>query len=269
MSAYALDNHDTVAVEHHLALAELLDAGTRRRILGLSRWPRVRRCLEVGAGAGSMSRWLARQLPPGGRVVACDLKPDLLHELPNLLPVAHDLTSGVPLAEVLDRDYDLILARMTLQHLPGRERLVHELAGLLAPGGVLLVEDWAPLRPPGDDVIVSAPGLPAADLFRRCQAAIGAAFDAAGADRGWAPQVHRHLLAAGLTNVHTQYGATYWYGGDPGLRLMATSAAQLRPRLLASGLSESDLDRLAELVRDPALVVRGHPLYSSSGQMPG
>lgn len=269
MSTYALDNHDRVAGEHHRALGELLDPGTRRRILGLPRWPRVRRCLDVGAGAGSMSRWLARQLPPGGRVVACDLKPDLLDELPNLLPVAHDLTSDVPLREVLDRDYDLILTRMTLQHLPVRERLVRELAGLLAPGGVLLVEDWATLRPPGDDMIISAPDLAAAELFRRCQAAIGAAFDAAGADRGWAPQAHRHLRAAGLINVHTEYGSTYWAGGDPGLRLMATSAAQLRPQLLASGLTASDLDRLAELVRDPALVVRGHPLYSSSGERPG
>lgn len=271
MSAYALDNHHRAAVEHHRALAELLDPGTRRRILDLPGWPRVRRCLEIGAGAGSMSRWLARNLPAGGRVVACDLKPELLGEdaPANLAPVAHDLTSDVPLADVLGRDYDLILSRMTLQHLPCRRRLLQELAGLLTTGGVLLIEEWATLRAPGEDAIVCAPSEAAAELFRRCQAAIGAAFEAAGADRGWARAVHAHLLEEGLVNVRTEYGAAYWTGGDPGLRLMATSAAQLRARLLAAGLDRSDLDRLAELVQDPALVVRGHPLYSSSGEKPG
>jgi SAM-dependent methyltransferase len=265
---YALDNHHGAAVEHHRALAELLDAGTRRRILSLPGWPRVRRCLEIGAGAGSMSRWLARQLPAGGVVLACDLKPELLAEQPNLVPVGHDLTSDVPLVDVFDRGYDLILARMTLQHLPDRRRLVRELAGLLAAGGTLLVEDWAALRAPADEVVICAPSPEAAQLFRTCQAAIGEAFDSAGADRGWALRVHRHLRAAGLVNVRTEYGSAYWTGGDPGLRLVATSAAQLRPRLLAAGVAACDLDRLAELVRDPELVVRGHPLYSSSGEKP-
>lgn len=265
---YALDNRHGAAAEHHRALAALLDPGTRQRILRLPGWPGVRRCLEIGAGAGSMSRWLARQMPAGGRVVACDRQPELLDELPNLVPVAHDLSSEVPLAGVLDRGYDLILARMTLQHLPRRRKLLHELAGLLAAGGSLLVEDWAALRASDDDVVVAAPDRAAAELFQRCQAAIGAAFDAAGADRAWARRVHGYLREEGLINVHTEYGSTYWTGGHPGLRLMATSAAQLRPRLLAGGLDASDLDRLAELVGDPALVVRGHPLYSSSGEKP-
>lgn len=145
-SRYALDNHHTVADEHHRALAALLDPGTRQRITGLPGWARVRRCLEVGAGAGSMARWLAGELPIFGVVVACDLKPELIGEHPRLETVGHDVTSGVPLVDVLDRGYDLILARMTLMHLPPRRDLLRELVGLLAPGGTVLVEDWAALR---------------------------------------------------------------------------------------------------------------------------
>lgn len=266
-SAYALDNHHSVAAEHHRALAELLDAGTRRRILSLPGWPRVRRCLEIGAGAGSMSRWLAEQIPPEGVVVACDVKPQLIGEHPRLEPVGHDLTSDTPLVDVLDRGFDLILARMTLQHLSNRLQLLRELVGLLAAGGSLLIEDWAALRV-HDDVVICAPTRDAEQLFRRCQRAIGAAFDDAGADRGWARLVHRHMREERLENVHTVHGGVYWAGGDPGLRLMATSAAQMRPKLLAGGLSESDLDGLDALVRDPALVVHGHPLYSTSGTKP-
>jgi hypothetical protein len=32
-----------------------------------------RRCLEVGAGHGSMADWMAEQVGPGGRVVATDI----------------------------------------------------------------------------------------------------------------------------------------------------------------------------------------------------
>lgn len=263
-SVYALDNHHTAAAAHHQGLAELLDPGTRQRILNLPGWPRVRRVLEVGAGGGSMSAWLAGELPPDGVVVAVDAKPDLIADRPRLERVGHDLTSGTPLVEVVDRDYDLVLARMTLQHLSNRRELLAELGGLLAVGGTLLAEDWAALRP-SDDVVVCAPNPEAEQLYRRCQRAVGGVFDDAGADRGWARRVYAYMREDGLVDVHTVYGGSYWAGGDPGLRLMGTSTAQLRDKLLAAGLSETDLDQLAELVCDPALVVHGHPLYSTSG----
>lgn len=266
-STYALDNHHLVADEHHRALAELLDPGTRQRILSLPCWARVRRCLEIGAGAGSMARWLASEVPSDGIVVACDLKPELIGSHPRLETVRHDLTSGTPLVDVLDRGYDLILARMTLQHLSLRRDLLRELVGMLAPGGTVLVEDWAALRP-SDDVVIDAPSQEAEQLFLRCQRAIGAAFDDAGADRSWARRVNRYLRQNGLIDVHTDYGGVYWSGGDPGLRLMATSAAQLRPKLLADGLSEADMDQLADLVNNPELVVHGHPLYATRGTKP-
>jgi SAM-dependent methyltransferase len=52
----------------------------RLRALGVtSGW----RCLEAGAGAGSIARWLCKQVGPEGRVVAVDLEPGLLEELPH------------------------------------------------------------------------------------------------------------------------------------------------------------------------------------------
>src|SRR5438093_11116540 len=39
------------------------------------------RCLEVGAGHGSIARWLASQVAPSGSVVALDLETSLLSEL--------------------------------------------------------------------------------------------------------------------------------------------------------------------------------------------
>jgi hypothetical protein len=58
----------------------------------------------------------------------------------------------------------------------------------------------------------------------------------------------------------------YWTGGDPGCRLVAAAAAQLRPKLLAAGMSGPELDRLDALLAEPGLVLHGHPLYSTSGR---
>jgi len=264
MTAYVLDNHHRRAADHHAALAELLDPYTRARIRALDSWPRTRRCLEVGAGAGSIACWLADQVGPDGEVVAIDLKPDHIAPHPRLTTVAHDLTGFDPLPEaVTTRRFDLIHARLTLAHLPAREAVLRRLAGLLAPDGMLLVQDWAPLR---DGVVVAAPNRPAAELYQRYQHAVGGAFDRAGTDRGWARRIHPSMANAGLADVETQIHGRYWTGGDPGTRLVAAVAAQLRPQLLAAGLTETQLGVLAELLHDPLLVVHGHPLYSTSGR---
>src|SRR5438045_4173301 len=52
------------------------------------------RCLEVGAGAGSVARWLAAAVGPTGRVLATDLDIRFLGDLgPPIEVVRHDVTS--------------------------------------------------------------------------------------------------------------------------------------------------------------------------------
>jgi SAM-dependent methyltransferase len=263
---YALDNHHQAAPAHHRALAELLDPHTIGRIAGLRKVSVGVRCLEVGAGGGSIARWLAGQVGEAGEVVACDLKPEQIGSHPRLTTVAHDLQGPESLAGAVGTGFDLVVARLTLAHLPSRRTVLHRLAELLAPAGVLLVEDWAALR---DDVVVSAPDPQAAALYQRYQHAAATTFDDSGADRSWACRIHVAMLEEGLAGVETVIHGGYWSGGGPGMRLVAAIASQLRPSLLAAGLSVAELDRLGELLPDPSLVVRGHPLYSTSGRRAG
>jgi predicted O-methyltransferase YrrM len=53
------------------------------------------RCLEVGAGAGSVVRWLSERVGTEGRVVAVDLDPRFLGDLcePNVEVRRCDITS--------------------------------------------------------------------------------------------------------------------------------------------------------------------------------
>ena len=71
-------------------LEEIFDPLSRqRRALVQPGW----RCLEVGAGRGSMAVWLAQQVGPSGHVVATDVDTtylDRLH-LPNLEVRRHNI----------------------------------------------------------------------------------------------------------------------------------------------------------------------------------
>ena len=71
-------------------LEQIYDPVSReRRALVQPGW----RCLEVGAGRGSMAVWLATQVGPTGHVVATDVDTRYLSrlELPNLEVVEHNI----------------------------------------------------------------------------------------------------------------------------------------------------------------------------------
>jgi SAM-dependent methyltransferase len=97
------------------------------------------RCLEVGAGTGTIARWLSAQVGPKGRVLATDISLTLMDGLEeeNLELRRHDILND-PLP---DEEFDLIHCRLVLEHLPGRLDALARMAGALAPGGWLVVED--------------------------------------------------------------------------------------------------------------------------------
>ena len=115
------------------SLTRLYDPTTLRlcQQLGLTTgW----RCLDVGAWTGSVARQLAAQaVAPTGSVLALDIDTRFLD------PLADD-TLKVERADVT-RDplpvgeFDLVHARLLLEHLPQRDRVVASLAAALRPGG--------------------------------------------------------------------------------------------------------------------------------------
>ena len=96
------------------------------------------RCLEVGAGNGSVSRWLAERVGPAGRVVTSDIDTRFLDRLslPNLEVRRIDVTRD-PLGD----GYDLVCGRALLHHVPERIDVLGRLAAALRPGGFILLEE--------------------------------------------------------------------------------------------------------------------------------
>jgi SAM-dependent methyltransferase len=253
---YSFDNDDPIAELRHRLLAEILDPFTTARLDALGDLA-GRRCLEVGAGGGSIAAWLSRR---GGKVLATDLKPQHLRTGDGYAVLRHDLTTE----PVPEPPWDLIHARLLLSHLPSRVDVLGRLAAALVPRGVLFIEEWASaIR----GVVLAAPDDAAAELVERYyDILVGQLLPANGNDPAWGCRVHAAMLSAGLTDVVTEVRASSWPGGTAGAQLIAVNVVQQRAGLLGAGLTEDDLERLCALAEDPRLVVRGIFTYSTVGR---
>jgi predicted O-methyltransferase YrrM len=72
LSSYAFNNDDPDAIDRHNVLPIMFDEFTASRLAGVGNLT-GRRCLELGAGGGSVAGWLARQVGPTGEVLATDI----------------------------------------------------------------------------------------------------------------------------------------------------------------------------------------------------
>jgi SAM-dependent methyltransferase len=119
-------------------LEQRLDPLTKRRVERLD-VPRDARCLEIGGGRGSITRWLADRVGPSGTVTATDLQLDFLLAIDasNVEVIRHDIrTDTFP-----ERSFDLIHTRAVLMHLPDDLEMLRRIASWLVPGGWLLLEE--------------------------------------------------------------------------------------------------------------------------------
>jgi SAM-dependent methyltransferase len=199
-------------------------------------------CLEVGGGAGSIAGWLCRRVGPEGRVVATDLEPEFLEERsePNLEVRRHNIVT-----DDLETDtFDLIHARLVLEHLPERDEVLRRLVAALRPGGWLVLEefDWCSMVP--------APGSRGADLHGPGYDIVRRIFRAAGIDQDYGRRLPLDFRAAGLVDVGAGGRAHMALGGTPAAEWWRISMARLVDQIRAAGgLSE---EQVSEFVAAPA-----------------
>jgi SAM-dependent methyltransferase len=128
--------------EERVRLAGLeaaLDPGTHDHLVRLGVAPGTR-CLEIGAGGGTVAFWLAEHVRPDGTVLATDLETDFLESEADrhtgLEVLRHDIT-----AEDLPGDFDFVHARWLVEWLPDKRQALSRMVNALKPGGVLLDEE--------------------------------------------------------------------------------------------------------------------------------
>jgi SAM-dependent methyltransferase len=251
---------------YYKATAELLDSFTRERIEDLVDLTGAG-CLDVVTGGGTLAAWLCDRVGASGHVLTIDFTPREVPVRRNLTFMVHDLTD----TENLGAGYDFVNVRLALAHLPPREHVLHRLVNTMDKGSVILSQDW--WMTAADDVVIEAPTDSVAEILRRTYATYLVVLRKSGYSMSWAKDAHDKMIEQGLVDVTTHvYGAGsdyQWRGGGPGARYLSACLVQSRGHLIANGMTSVDLDRVASLLADPQVVVRGHQLYSTSGRKPG
>ncbi|MDR7300824.1 class I SAM-dependent methyltransferase [Haloactinomyces albus] len=259
MGNYVFESDDTLTRRHLGALEGAFDAVSIRRLdeSGVrAGW----KCLDAGAGSGSIARWLADRVGSSGEVVATDTDLRLLEGVQggNIRVLEHDLTRD-PLPEA---EYDLVHARLLLILLTERDRVLDRLIGALKPGGVLVLEDFDVA---GSGTLL-APEDGDAEVFDRVLEAYLTAMAAAGVDNRWGRHLYAALRYRGLHDVRSVGRTEAWPGGSPGCELIRANLVQLRRRILDQGtVSPGEWERAVELLGDEKFAMRSFLLVSNTG----
>jgi SAM-dependent methyltransferase len=239
-------------------LAKVFDPGSLRVLdrLGISSgW----RCLEVGAGSGSIARALATRVAPGGQVLATDVDVRALASSASahLEVREHDVVRD-PLP---DATFDLVHARGVLQHIDRRDEALANMIQAARPGGWVVVEDadWVTF----DTQPVPEPFL---GLHQKMQAAYT---ETSGFDRHLGGRLVPWLRDAGLNGVDAEGHAFVMHGGEPTMEWYVLGIERAAPLLAEAGIVDlATLDAGLAQVRDPDFCVLSPLAVAAWGQRP-
>jgi len=217
------------------------------------------RCLDVGAGAGSVTRWLSERVGERGQVVAADLNPRFLDDVPANVEVRRfDVTSD----ELEPGSFDLVHVRLLLMHLPDPAAALRRMVGALKPGGWLLTTegDWGVVAFGGP---ADAPWATARlhELFARHE------------PLGRRPYFGRGLpalvAALGLDDLTGEIAGPMGLPGTAALELYRATVEGLRGINRAVGATDAELDRIATVLDAPGATCSGVLLVCVRGRVPG
>ena len=257
---YILDNAAPEAPARFSALCELYDANTIDNLIGL-RVDRGTRCWEIGAGDGSIARWLCNRVGTTGSVLATDIDTRFLDLLtaPTLTVRRHDIVIDPLPAE----RFDLIHARLVLVHLPERERVLERVIAALKPGGWLLTEEFDSVSQASSNEAYpwEAP-LKSALALRKIMIERGV-------DPGFGRALAKSFRSCGLQEISAEGRMLMWLGGSPGARLMRANLEQLREPILASG-AVTPIEFAQDIARldEPDFMTPSPVMWSVKGRSP-
>jgi SAM-dependent methyltransferase len=219
------------------------------------------RCLEVGAGAGSVVRWLSERVGSAGRVVAADLDPRFLGDLraPNVEVRRCDITQD----DIEPASYDLVHCRALLTHMDDPADVLRRMAAALRPGGWLVAEE-------GDFGTVESldPAHPLAEAFHSCFRARFEFLSATNVmDLRYGRVLPVHMESLGLIELGNEAVTFVDHGASPLSRLWVETWQLTDDAIIAKGiLAESEVVDARRALEDPAFIYRGALMQSVWGR---
>ncbi|GLV53912.1 methyltransferase [Dictyobacter sp. S3.2.2.5] len=242
MSQYVLDQTWEGEKERLESIAALTDPATVRYLeaLGVKEgW----RCAEVGAGAGSIARWLCEHVGASGRVVAVDIDTRFIEMLDySNLEVRRQNIVSEPLEEGL---YDLVHVKILLLHLREREQVLQQLVAALRPGGTLLVEE--------SDIRSIQTCYPPSPLLSKSGAAIASLFERGGVDSAYGLKLLPAVAKTGLKNLGSDCQLSAIQCGSPQSITLSLTLEHLSSKIIQMGLmSQQEVEAALQALRQPS-----------------
>ena len=225
---YAFDQSFAQERERLSAMESLWDPGSEALLdeLGVGRgW----RCLEVGAGGGSLVQWIADR---GANVTAIDIDTRFIEQFAS--DTIEVRRVDVRTDELPQSKFDLVHARLVLEHLTDRREILDRLAATLRPGGWIVIEDY--------DWSCFGFEDGGRGVDNTSQAIMGF-MERAGFERDYGRRIVADLADAGFTDVRGEGRARVVGSRDPGFDFFRLSFESLRGTLVDSGeLAKEDAD---------------------------
>ncbi|MEM7445793.1 MAG: methyltransferase [Pseudomonadota bacterium] len=200
-------------------------------------------CLEVGAGLGTVSQWLADRLDDRGHMLCTDLQTTFIDEIdhPRIATERLDILEPPGHTE----GFDLVVVRALYHHVPDRELMLRRLAAMLRPGGHLLIVE------PDVHPIFSDPH----PVWRRAWLAYFEWATRRGIDPYAGQRTPNQLADFGLKVISAEGETRLFNGGkgpNPARDLYGNTLHIILPELVAKGfLSEADGAEFDDLLDKP------------------
>ena len=217
-------------------------------------------CWEVGAGGGSVARWLADRVGPTGTVLATDIDTTEMapRRRPNLRVEQHDIARD----PFPDGTFRCIHARLVLGQLPERAEVLRAMGAALEPGGWLVVEDFdlvpspLPARPSADERLVQRVRSDFTELLRQWRK-----------DQGWAGSLTWRLRELGHVDVGASTHLAEVTGGSAVASIERAHLRRVAEELVTFGVaSPGEVDRCLRLLGDPRVRFTMPPMVSAWGR---
>lgn len=222
-------------------------------------------CLEVGAGYGSITSWLAERVGSGGRIIATDIRPELHRAGNEIVEIRqHDILKD----DLENNHYDLVHSRMLLQHLPDPETALNRMAEAVKPGGWLFIEEIDnAIVPPYDSKDTRV------DFFYRATSKYMEIAKKAGGEVELGRKVRFMLEKLGFNEIVGQGNTLLTRGGEPWATALIDAIELLFNRFIALQLVDKEevehvKSQIIPLYEDPTFYFVSPPLCCAWGRKP-
>jgi SAM-dependent methyltransferase len=213
------------------------------------------RCLEVGAGGGSLVCWMADR---GAHVTAVDIDTRFVEHLESDTIEVRRLDLRTD--ELPSNAYDLVHARLVLEHLNDRRMILAKLATTLRPGGWIVIEDydmrsfsWGNQEPP----------------LEASAKAVIAVMTRAGFEPEYGRRIVADLLDRGFTDVRGEGRAMIIDGRSPGFAFFRLSFESVRQMAIDLGvLTVADADATSARLNDEDMPLFTPVMMAGIGRRP-